>query len=102
MPDRLLPGATGPEPMGAARLRWPWPSSGDFVPALGQFPGSSAGLSAAAIIRLTEACQAEQRTFGARDLSAMDYVYLWADGIHVNIRLEEHGAVPAGDDRRAR
>jgi hypothetical protein len=25
-----------------------------------------------------------------RDLSAVDYVYLWADGIHVNIRLEEH------------
>jgi hypothetical protein len=48
------------------------------VPAPGQFPGSSAGLSAAAITRLTEAWQAEQRTFGARDLSAMDYVYLRA------------------------
>ncbi len=32
----------------------------------------------------------------------MDYFYLWVDGIHVNIRLEEHGAVPTGDDRRAR
>ena len=28
--------------------------------------------------------------FAARDLSGVDYVYLWADGIHVNIRLEEH------------
>jgi transposase-like protein len=65
-------------------------STGDFVPALGQFPGSSAGLSAAVITRLTEQWQAEQRAFAARDLSGVDYVYLWADGIHVNIRLEEH------------
>jgi transposase-like protein len=65
-------------------------SPGDFVPALGQFLGSSAGLSAAVITRLTEQWQAEQRAFAARDLSGVDYVYLWADGIHVNIRLEEH------------
>ncbi len=36
-------------------------STGDFVPALGQFLGSSAGLSAAVITRLTEQWQAEQR-----------------------------------------
>ena len=65
-------------------------SSGDFVPALGQFLGSSAGLSASVITKLTETWKAEQRTFSARDLSGVDYVYLWADGIHVNIRLEEH------------
>jgi transposase-like protein len=65
-------------------------SSGDFVPALGQFLGSAAGLSAAVITRLTETWQGEQRSFAARDLSGVDYVYLWADGIHVNIRLEEH------------
>jgi transposase-like protein len=65
-------------------------SSGDFVPALGQFLGSSAGLSAPVITRLTETWKAEQRAFAARDLSGVDYVYLWADGIHVNIRLEEH------------
>jgi transposase-like protein len=65
-------------------------SSGDFVPALGQFLGSSAGLSPAVITRLTEQWQAEQRACAARDLSRVDYVYLWADGIHVNIRLEEH------------
>ena len=65
-------------------------SSGDFVPALGQFLGSSAGLSAPVISKLTETWKAEQRTFSARDLSGVDYVYLWADGIHVNIRLEEH------------
>jgi transposase-like protein len=65
-------------------------SSGDFVPALGEFLGSAAGLSAPVITRLTEAWKAEQRAFAARDLSGVDYVYLWADGIHVNIRLEEH------------
>jgi transposase-like protein len=65
-------------------------SSGDFVPALGQFLGSSAGLSAPVITRLTETWRAEQRAFAERDLSGVDYVYLWADGIHVNIRLEEH------------
>src|ERR1019366_5931529 len=65
-------------------------SPGDFVPALGQFPGSAKGLSAPVITKLTESWQAEQRAFAARDLSGADYVYLRADGIHVNIRPEEH------------
>jgi transposase-like protein len=65
-------------------------SSGDFVPALGQFLGSAAGLSGPVITRLTQMWQDEQRAFAARDLSGADYVYVWADGIHVNIRLEEH------------
>jgi transposase-like protein len=65
-------------------------SSGDFVAALGQFLGSAAGLSASVITRLTEQWKAEQRAFAARDLSAVDYVYLWADGVHVNVRLQEH------------
>jgi transposase-like protein len=65
-------------------------SSGDFVPALGQFLGSAVGLSSAVITRLTDQWKAEQRAFAARDLSGVDYVYVWADGIHVNIRLEEH------------
>jgi transposase-like protein len=65
-------------------------STGDFVPALGQFLGSSAGLPAAVITKLTETWKGEQRAFAARDLSGADYVYLRADGIHGNIRLEEH------------
>ena len=65
-------------------------STSDFRPALGQFLGSSAGLSASVITKLTETWQAEQRAFAARDLSDVDYVYLWVDGIHVNIRLAEH------------
>jgi transposase-like protein len=56
-------------------------SSGDFVPALGQFLGSTAGLSASVITKLTETWKAEQRAFAARDLRGADYVYLWADGI---------------------
>jgi transposase-like protein len=65
-------------------------STGDFVPALGQFLGSAKGLSSAVITKLTEQWKAEQRAFAERELSGVDYVYLWADGIHVNIRLEEH------------
>jgi transposase-like protein len=65
-------------------------SSGDFVPALGEFLGSTAGLSAATITRLTESWKVEAAGFGERDLSGVDYVYLWADGVHVNIRLGEH------------
>ena len=65
-------------------------STSDFGPALGQFFGSSAGLSSSVISKLTETWQAEQRAFAARDLSGVDYVYLWADGVHVNIRLQEH------------
>ena len=65
-------------------------SSGDFVPALGQFLGSTKGLSSAVITKLTETWKAEQCAFAERSLSDVDYVYLWADGIHVNIRLEEH------------
>lgn len=64
-------------------------SSGDFVPALEQFLGSSAGLSAATVTRLTAQWQADHKAFGERDLSATDYVYVWADGIHLRIRLEE-------------
>ena len=65
-------------------------SSGDFVPALGQFLGSLAGLSGPVITELTETWKAEQRSFAAGELSGVGYVYLWADGDHVNIRLEEH------------
>jgi len=64
-------------------------STGDFAPALGEFFGSGAGLSPATITRLTEAWQAEHAEWSERDLSGVDYVYWWVDGIHFNIRLEE-------------
>ena len=62
-------------------------SSGDFVPALQEFFGSEAGLSSAAITRLSEHWQQEHEHFMSRDLSERDYVYLWVDGIHTNVRL---------------
>lgn len=64
-------------------------SSQDFVPALEGFLGTGSGLSAPAITRLTTQWQDDVKTFSNRDLSAVDYVYVWADGIHVNIRLDE-------------
>ncbi|MDQ0846939.1 IS256 family transposase [Streptomyces sp. V1I6] len=64
-------------------------SSGDFAPALEQFLGSSAGLSPATVTRLTAQWQADHRAFGERDLTGSDYVYVWADGIHLRIRLTE-------------
>ena len=62
---------------------------GDFVLALGQFLGSTNGLSSSTITKLTETWTQEARAFGERDLSSVDYVYLWADGIHVNVRLDQ-------------
>jgi putative transposase len=64
-------------------------STGDFVPALEAFFGSAAGLSAAAVTRLTAAWQAEYETFCRRDLAERDYVYMWADGVHFRVRLEQ-------------
>jgi len=64
-------------------------SSGDFAPALEQFLGSGAGLSPATITRLTKDWQGEARAFGQRSLAETDYVYLWVDGIHLKVRLEQ-------------
>jgi len=64
-------------------------SSGDFVPALEQFLGSSAGLSAGTIVRLTAQWQDEAAAFNQRSLAGTDYVYMWVDGIHLKVRLEQ-------------
>ncbi|GCE44945.1 mobile element protein [Rhodococcus wratislaviensis] len=64
-------------------------STSDFGPALEQFLGSGAGLSPASITRLTAQWQDEAAAFGKRDLSQVDYVYLWVDGIHLKVRLEQ-------------
>jgi putative transposase len=64
-------------------------SSGDFAPALAEFFGSSAGLSASVITRLTTQWQGEQRAFAERRLDDRDFVYVWADGVHFSVRLEE-------------
>jgi transposase-like protein len=64
-------------------------SSGDFAPALEEFFGSAAGLSASVITRLTTEWQKERERFAHRSLKDRDYVYLFADGIHFRVRLEE-------------
>jgi len=61
----------------------------DFVPALEEFFGSGAGLSAPVITRLTAAWQEECRRFAECDLSGADYVYIWVDGIHFGVRLDQ-------------
>ncbi len=64
-------------------------SSGDFVLALEQFLGSTAGLSAATVTRLTKQWQDDAKAFSTRSLKDSDYVYLWVDGIHLKVRLEQ-------------
>jgi putative transposase len=65
-------------------------STGSFQGALEALVGPDAkGLSASAVTRLTTKFTEEHESWSRRDLSAKEYVYLWADGIHFNIRLEE-------------
>jgi putative transposase len=81
-------------------------STGDFDEALQALLGSDAGgLSAATVARLKNAWSEEHARWSKRDLSAKRYVYFWADGIHVQARLEDDaqcllviiGATPEGN-----
>jgi len=80
-------------------------STGDFEEALGALLGQDAGgLSASTISRLKDGWADEYHGWSKRDLSAKRYVYMWADGIYVQARLEDHaqcllviiGATPEG------
>ena len=65
-------------------------STGGFEEALGALLGSEApGLSASTIVRLKQVWETECQEWSRRDLSRKRYVYVWVDGIHFNIRLEE-------------
>ncbi len=65
-------------------------STGDFSEALEAILGSGAkGLSATNIVRLKEIWKNEYDTWSSRDLSLKSYVYLWADGIYFNVRLDK-------------
>jgi transposase-like protein len=64
-------------------------STSDFAPALEHFLGTSHGLSAATITRLASQWQDDAQAFGLRSLDDVDYVYLWVDGIHLKVRLEQ-------------
>ena len=80
-------------------------STGDFEEALAALLGKDApGLSASTIARLKEVWIDEHEHWRKRDLSAKHYVYVWADGIYLQARLEDAkqcilviiGATPEG------
>jgi putative transposase len=67
-------------------------STGDFQEALAALLGKDApNLSPAVISRLTAEWQGEYERWQKRDLSARRYVYVWADGVFLQARMEDHG-----------
>jgi transposase-like protein len=65
-------------------------STGDFNEALAALVGPECpGLSASTVTRLLEGWRAEYQAWSKRSLEDNRYVYLWVDGVHFNIRLEE-------------
>jgi len=65
-------------------------STGDFRPALeGLLGEDAAGLSPTNITRLTACWEKEYTAFRRRDLTGREYVYVWVDGVHFNIRLAD-------------
>ena len=65
-------------------------STGDFSEALSVLLGAeAAGFSATTISRLLRVWQDEYQEWRKRSLEGKDYVYVWADGIHFQVRLEE-------------
>ena len=65
-------------------------STGDMGEALQALVGERAGgLSANVVVRLKEQWADEYDAWMQRDLSEKEYVYVWADGIHVKVRLED-------------
>lgn len=64
-------------------------STGDFQEALAALLGKDApNLSPSVIARLTQDWQAEYDRWQGRDLSARRYVYIWADGVYLQARME--------------
>jgi transposase-like protein len=65
-------------------------STNDFATALEAILGEgAAGLSATTISRLRRVWEAEYQGWRTRPLGDTEYAYLWADGVHFNVRLEE-------------
>ena len=65
-------------------------STGDFSEALAALLGKDArGLSAATISRLKEVWKGEYEHWTRRDLSGKNFIYLWVDGVHFGVRLED-------------
>src|SRR6185437_13525680 len=65
-------------------------STGDFAPALAELFGEAApGFSPTSIVRFKQLWEQEYQIWRRRDLSACDYIYVWADGVRFPVRLEE-------------
>jgi len=65
-------------------------STGDLSEALAALiGGDTPGFSATTVTRLKESWAQDYKAWNGRDLTGKNYVYVWADGIHFNIRLEE-------------
>jgi putative transposase len=65
-------------------------STGDFKAALPVLLGEAAtGLSPTTITRLTATWEAEYQAWRTRSLAESDFVYVWVDGVHFRVRLEE-------------
>ena len=65
-------------------------STGDFQEALQSLLGIDAkGIGPNVVVRLKEKWGHEYDDWSRRDLSDKRYVYVWADGIHANVRLED-------------
>ncbi len=65
-------------------------STGDFSEALAALVGpDTPGLSASTVTRLKGVWQDEYQAWSRRSLEGKPYVYVWADGVYFNIRLEE-------------
>jgi transposase-like protein len=65
-------------------------STGDFSEALEALLGPDApGLSATTVVRLKEVWRGEYESWSKRSLAGQRFVYLWADGIYSNIRLDD-------------
>lgn len=80
-------------------------STGDFEEALAALLGKDApGLSASSVARLKEGWETDLARWRTRDLAAKRYVYVWADGVYLEARLEDErqailvliGATPEG------
>jgi putative transposase len=66
-------------------------STGGFEDALGALGFDGSGLSATSVVRMKETWQGEWELWSKRSLVGKEYVYVWADGIHFNVRLEDAG-----------
>ena len=66
-------------------------STQDFPTALSAILGDSVrNLSANTVVRLKQKWEQEYKQWCSRDLTGKRYVYIWADGIYFNVRLDEN------------